>query len=36
MATHTGKWQPTGFRGLFDEIKESLVQDVGWVLTPIE
>ena len=35
MATHTGKWQPTGFRGSLDEIKESLVQDFGWVLTPI-
>ena len=36
MATHTGKWQPTGLRGLLDEIKNSLVHDFGWVLTPIE
>jgi len=36
MATHTGKFQPTGLRGLLDEIKDALVHDFGWVLTPIE
>jgi len=36
MATHTGKWQPTGLRGLLDDLRQMLVEDFGWVLTPIE
>ncbi len=36
MATHLGKWERTGLRGLYDEIKEQLVHDFGWTLTPIE
>lgn len=36
MATHTGKWENTGLRGLLDDLRKMLVEDFGWVLTPIE
>ena len=36
MATHTGKWEHTGLRGLLDDLRQMLVEDFGWVLTPIE
>lgn len=36
MASHTGKWQSTGMRGLLDDLRQMLVDDFGWVLTPIE
>lgn len=36
MATHTGKWESTGLRGLLDDLRKMLVDDFGWVLTPIE
>ncbi len=36
MATHTGKWQPTGLRDVMDEVVDKLVQDFGWTLTAIE
>jgi hypothetical protein len=35
MATHTGQWQPTGLRAGLDEVRESLVRDFGWTLSPI-
>ena len=36
MATHTGRWETTPFRGLLDDLRQMLVDDFGWVLTPIE
>ena len=36
MATHTGRWENTGLRGLMDDLQKMLVEDFGWVLTPIE
>lgn len=35
MATHTGRWEHTGLRGLLDDLRKMLVEDFGWVLTPI-
>jgi hypothetical protein len=36
MATHNGRWESTGLRGLLDELRQTLVEDFGWTLTPIE
>jgi hypothetical protein len=36
MATHTGRWESTGLRGILDDLRKMLVEDFGWVLTPIE
>ncbi len=36
MASHRGNWEPTGMRGLLDDLRQMLVEDFGWVLTPIE
>lgn len=35
VATHTGRWQPTGMRGHLDQLVDALIADFGWVLTPI-
>lgn len=35
IATHTGRWQPSGMRGRLDELLKVLVETFGWVLTPI-
>jgi hypothetical protein len=35
MATHTGRWQPSGLRGRLNELLETVVDAFGWVLTPI-
>jgi hypothetical protein len=35
MATHMGRWEPTGMRDVLDELKTALVRDFGWTLTPI-
>ncbi len=36
MATHTGRWEKTPIDGQLNEVRETLVQDFGWELTPIE
>ena len=36
MATHTGRWESTPYRGVMDEILSLLVDTFGWVLAPIE
>jgi hypothetical protein len=36
MATHTGRWQPTPFRALLDELVAMVVDSFPWTLTPIE
>jgi hypothetical protein len=35
-ATHTGRWEKTGFRGPMAEMLEVLTSTIPWVLTPIE
>jgi hypothetical protein len=35
MATHTGRWQPSGVRGPLDRLIETLIHDFGWTLSPI-
>lgn len=35
MATHMGRWQPTGLRGERLELLETLVDDFGWTLAPV-
>jgi hypothetical protein len=35
MATHTGRWQPSGERGLLEELAHMLIHDFGWTLTRI-
>ena len=35
-ATHTGRWEKTGFRGPMTEMLEVLTSTIPWVLTPIE
>lgn len=35
IATHTGRWQSSGLRGRLDELLAALVDDFGWILTPI-
>jgi len=35
MPTHTGRWQPTGFRGPLDDLLAALVEQFPWTLTPI-
>lgn len=36
MGTHRGKWEKTVFRDQLSKLLEMLVEDFGWVLTPIE
>ena len=36
MATHTGRWQPTPFRTLLDELVAMVVDSFPWTLTPRE
>jgi hypothetical protein len=36
MATHTGRWESTPYRGVMDEVLSLLVDTFGWVLAPIE
>ncbi len=33
-ATHTGRWEKTGFRGYLERILELLVSTLPWVLAP--
>ena len=35
-ATHTGRWEKTGFRGPMAEMLEVLTSSIPWVLTPVE
>jgi hypothetical protein len=35
MATHTGRWQPSGVRGPLAPLVETLIQDFGWTLSPL-
>ena len=35
MATHAGRWQPSGVRGPLERLVETLIQDFGWTLSPI-
>ena len=35
VASHTGRWQPSGLRGHLDKLLAALVDTFGWVLTPI-
>lgn len=35
MPSHTGRWQPTGIRGLLSDLLAALVHDFPWTLTPI-
>ena len=33
-ATHTGRWEKTGFRGQLEPVLETLVSTIPWVLEP--
>jgi hypothetical protein len=35
MATHTGRWQPSGERGALAVLVETFINAFGWTLTPI-
>jgi len=35
IATHVGRWEPTPFRGMLDDVLTLLIDDFGWVLTPV-
>jgi hypothetical protein len=35
-ATHTGRWEKTGFRGPLAEMLEVLTTSIPWVLTQVE
>ncbi|MGK3998863.1 hypothetical protein [Sorangium sp. So ce1024] len=36
IATHTGKWEKTGFRGLWQDLLKLMMTDFPWTLAPIE
>ncbi|WP_437313712.1 hypothetical protein [Sorangium sp. So ce385] len=36
IATHTGRWEKTGFRGLWQDLLKLLMADFPWTLAPIE
>jgi hypothetical protein len=36
MATHSGRWENTPFRGQMTELIDILVDNFGWTLTPID
>jgi hypothetical protein len=36
MATHTGRWQPTPLRDQLQRLVEMLINNFGWVLTPVD
>ncbi len=36
MPTHTGRWQKTGLRAQRLAVLQTLVEDFGWTLAPIE
>jgi hypothetical protein len=35
MATHTGRWEPTPFRGQLGELVTMVVESFPWTLAPI-
>jgi hypothetical protein len=35
-ATHTGRWQKTGFRGTIDQLLDLLVTQLPWTVAPHE
>ena len=35
MATHTGAWEPTGFRGQIERLVELVHSDFPWTLEPV-
>jgi hypothetical protein len=35
-ATHTGRWEKTGFRGQLEEMLDKLVSTLPWVVAPVE
>jgi hypothetical protein len=35
MATHTGRWQPSGVEGPLERLVETLITDFGWTLSRI-
>jgi len=35
MATHTGRWQPSGVRGSLERLVEALINDFGWTLSRV-
>ncbi|WP_437551935.1 hypothetical protein WME97_11425 [Sorangium sp. So ce367] len=36
FATHTGRWEKTGFRGLWQELLKLLTTAFPWTLPPLE
>ncbi|WP_437523245.1 hypothetical protein WME79_15145 [Sorangium sp. So ce726] len=36
IATHTGRWEKTGFRGPWQDLLKLLMTDFPWTLAPIE
>ena len=36
VATHTGRWEKTGFRGTIDELLRLLVTQLPWTVAPRE
>ena len=36
MATHTGRWEKTPYRGVQEELLAVLVDEFAWVLEPTE
>jgi len=36
MPTHTGRWQKTGLRAQRLAVLQTLVDDFGWMLAPLE
>src|SRR4051812_8730468 len=36
IATHTGRWEKTGIRGLRNELLALLMTDFPWTIAPVE
>ena len=36
IATHTGKWEKTGFRGQWQDLLKLMMTDFPWTLAAIE
>jgi len=36
IATHTGRWEPTGFRGPLKDLLDLLVTAFPWTVAPVE
>ena len=35
VATHTGRWEKTGFRGTIEQLLETVVTELPWTVAPI-